>query len=134
MKTFSEIADRLLYASGFVPVLCDNEEKAKTIASSLKASDTHWPVHYFATDTSGEKLFEEFYPSHESPDFSRFDAIGVLPHRRPFTREQIVAVLEEMQVLLADQSYDKSRLVAFLYRAVPDFHHAATDKHLDDRM
>ena len=42
-------------------VIFDNENEAKIAANNL-TEDSAYPVYFFKTDTSGEKLFEEFLP------------------------------------------------------------------------
>ena len=49
--------------------ICKSEKEAKEIASKL-SDDTSYPVYFFKTDTSGEKLFEEFYTSEDEVNFN----------------------------------------------------------------
>ena len=78
MKTFTHIGDQLLKSHGFQPDRCATETEAKQKADSLTASSTTYPVYYFASDTSGEKPYEEFYTKHEQLDLDRFNALGII--------------------------------------------------------
>ena len=42
--------------------VCESETEAKELASKIN-DDSSYPVYFFKTDTSGEKLYEEFYTS-----------------------------------------------------------------------
>ncbi len=53
MKSFSEIADSLLFTLGYVPDHCFTEEETKEKVSLWKPTDKHYPVYYFLSDTAG---------------------------------------------------------------------------------
>ena len=48
--------------------ICKSEKEAKEIALNL-SDNSSYPVYFFKTDTSGEKLFEEFYTSEDKVNF-----------------------------------------------------------------
>ena len=78
MLTFSTIADAYLRDLGYTPVPCASEDEARQAAASRSAEDSTWPVYYFASETSGEKPFEEFFTADEEVDHERFDSLGVI--------------------------------------------------------
>ncbi len=43
-----------------------------------------WPCYFFASDTTGEKDFEEFYTDRETLDMARFESIGVIKNEPVF--------------------------------------------------
>ena len=47
--------------------------------NSIKTTDnSSYPVYFFKTDTSGEKLYEEFYTSEDEVNFNLYESIGVV--------------------------------------------------------
>ncbi len=61
MITFSSIADRFLHSLGYEVKQCASEEEARRFAAEMPVDSKVYPVYYFASDTTGEKGFEEFY-------------------------------------------------------------------------
>ena len=59
-----------------------------------------WPVYFFASDTTGEKDFEEFYTDREKLDMDRFSNIGVIKNGTEFDAariEHFVSVIAAMR-------------------------------------
>ena len=48
--------------------ICESEEEAKRKSELLTINSNTYPVYFFKSDTSGEKLFEEFYMDNEILD------------------------------------------------------------------
>ncbi len=86
--TFSEIAERYLHHLGYEPVQCATEDEARAKVVELKPQ-RKWPVYFFASDTTGEKDFEEFYTDRETLDMERFESIGVIKNRAEFDAQCI---------------------------------------------
>ena len=64
--TFSEIAVKYLLQLGFEPYECETEEEARGRCDELIKSKK-WPCYFFhECDTTGEKSFEEFYPTQKN--------------------------------------------------------------------
>ena len=57
--------------------ICKSENEAKEIALNLSANSPY-PVYFFKTDTSGEKLYEEFFTSEDEVNFNLYESIGVI--------------------------------------------------------
>ena len=58
-----------------------SEEDAKNKAEIMKGkgqSINTYPVYFFETDTSGEKLFEEFYEKKANINLNRYKSLGVI--------------------------------------------------------
>ncbi len=81
--TFAEIARRYLRAQGYEPFECASEDEARARVTELVAR-RQWPCYCFASDTTGEKDFEEFYTERETLDMSRFESIGVIKNAPVF--------------------------------------------------
>jgi UDP-N-acetylglucosamine 4,6-dehydratase len=131
--TFAEIAERYLRSMGYEPYLCVSEEEARADCAG-HIENGRWPCYFFASDTTGEKPFEEFFMAHEAVDFDRFSAIGVIRNEVPYTQDQLSHFLARIADLKARGTWARSDLVSLFHEMLPDFAHAETGKFLDDRM
>ncbi|MFO1424700.1 MAG: UDP-N-acetylglucosamine 4,6-dehydratase [Candidatus Competibacteraceae bacterium] len=131
--TFSAIAVRYLAALGFEAHECATEDEARDRASELIARK-QWPCYFFASDTTGEKDFEEFYMEHEIVDMMRFDHIGVIKNQSVYNAVQLEIFLQTITVLRERGFWDRQELVQLFHAMLPDFGHEETGKFLDERM
>jgi FlaA1/EpsC-like NDP-sugar epimerase len=60
LTTFSDIAVRYVEGAGLRPTPLRSEDEARDRAAELIAVK-RWPCYFFASDTTGEKDFEEFF-------------------------------------------------------------------------
>lgn len=134
MMTFSSIADRLLQALGLEPEHCSTEEEAKLKAQDWSASSSSYPVYYFATDTSGEKPYEEFYTTTEKVDLESFKALGVIKAEASWMKERINECFYTLNDLFQKKQIEKQDIIALLEQYVPTFSHTETGKSLDQKM
>lgn len=133
MLTFVQIAERFLRQRGYEPHVCDTEEEARERVEELAARGS-WPCYFFASDTTGEKPYEEFLSGDEAVELDRFSALGVI---RRTTMPDTCALDEFMRRLegcLASGVRSKKEIVALFEGLLPEFSHSETGKHLDDRM
>ena len=133
LTRFSDIAVRYLNALGFEPYECSTEDEARDRAAELIAS-RRWPVYFFASDTSGEKDFEEFYTGAESLDMERFESIGVIMTDSKYDNVRLDGFLAEIDAMRSRGEWDKPELVELFNRMIPEFQHKETGKYLDGRM
>jgi hypothetical protein len=63
--TFDQIAIDLIRSQGFEPDVCHSEMEAKRKALMLNDQSAAYPVYFFETDTSSEKVINEFYTKKE---------------------------------------------------------------------
>lgn len=134
MKTFTEIADQLLATHGFQPDHCDTEAEARQKAAALRPDSKHYPVHYFTSDTSGEKPYEEFFTDAETVDTARFRALGVIAPRAERGMDELTEILSELKQTFAHENVQKADVVAALRHLLPNFEHLETGRHLDQKM
>lgn len=112
---------------------CQSDDEAKQRALTLKEGEPY-PVYFFKSDTSGEKLYEEFYTEQDQVDQESYTSLGVIKNARQLPREQIDATLSDLRRLMDSESYDKSAIVGVLKKHLPDFEHIETGKSLDQKM
>ncbi len=134
MLTFSTIADALLRDLGFEPDHCASEDEARHKAAIRAADDPTWPVYYFASETSGEKSFEEFYTDTETVDLGSFAALGVVKGSPVNTVAGIRRTIDGLRAMFAEPELPKQAIVDALATLVPSFQHVETGKSLDQKM
>lgn len=130
---FSDIATRYLASRGFEAVPCESEEVARQRAEELIPM-RRWPVFYFASDTSGEKPFEEFYDDRSDIDMARFRDLGVIRNPEKGGEAELRNFRSEIDLLRSRERWSKIELVEMFQTLVPEFTHLETGKYLDDRM
>jgi FlaA1/EpsC-like NDP-sugar epimerase len=104
------------------------------LAANMQPDSREYPVYFFDSDTSGEKLYEEFYTTKDLVRLDRFQQMGVIlpPASRPQVDFQ--RFFSELDQLLATDDLDKAALVRFLTEFIPDFHHIETGFSLEEKM
>ena len=131
--TFSEIAERYLRRLGYEPFPCATEDEARSRVAELKTRHL-WPVHFFASDTTGEKDFEEFYTRGEDLDLERFESVGVIKNDAGFD----LGLIERFETGIAEMrrhgAWTRAGLVELFNQTIPEFQHRETGKFLDGRM
>lgn len=130
---FSDIAVRYLQGLGFEPYECASEDEARDRAAELIARK-QWPVYFFASDTTGEKDFEEFYTDAETLDMQRFSATGVIKNEPVIDEARLQHFLQRITEIRAGSTWDKPEIVELFNYMIPDFQHKETGKYLDGRM
>ncbi len=133
LTTFSEIAARYLERLGYEPVPCTSEDEARSRVRELKAL-RKWPVYFFASDTTGEKDFEEFYSEGETCDFCRFETIGIVKNQPKFDKVAIENFETVIRGFRSAGHWTRDQLVELFKATIPEFAHKETGKFLDGRM
>ena len=128
-----EIAVSFVETQGYEPFLCESEEEARTRAADLIATQK-WPCYFFASDTSGEKPYEEFYLPGDSLDLARFESIGVINHPEFTDKASLDLLVGKLEALRHGGQWSKSDIVSLLQALVPELHHIETGQNLDNRM
>jgi FlaA1/EpsC-like NDP-sugar epimerase len=133
--SFADIAVRYLAANGYEAAVMSSEEEARARVEEL-AAQRKWPCHFFLSDTSGEKPFEEFYSDDDSVDWARFQDVGVIASPEPdeTARKRSAEFLRRIGALRAAGNWSRDDLVGLLKLACPDLAHIETGKFLDSKM
>lgn len=136
LVTFSSIAEKYLEYKGYEPKLCKDEDEARLMAQSLSANDTkHWPCLFTASDTTGEKDFEEFFTENEILDLETFTNLGVIKNSHV---ECDIALLDNFSHTIhnfrKEKQWTKQQIVDLFFTLIPGFGHKETGKYLDGKM
>lgn len=134
MMTFSEIAKVYLEESGYEPEECESDEEAIRKSGELTSGSKKWPCHFSQSDTSGEKMYEEFVDPKESIDEGRYPHLGVVTAPIEKSATVIESALDELERLRDERVWGKEDLVAIIKEVVPELEHVTSDKNLDQKM
>lgn len=131
--TFADIAVKYLKEKGYEVYLCKDEDEARKLAKTLPATGK-WPCLFTASDTTGEKDFEEFFTDAETLDMERFKSIGVIKNEAIFDENKLNAFEKTIRDLQNKRSWKKEDIVREFFKMIPDFRHKETGKYLDGKM
>ena len=133
LTSFQKIAERFLTSKGYEPRLCETETEASASAKAL-ISKNLWPCVFAASNTTGEKAFEEFHTDQDVLDLDRFDDIGVVKPELEYHPELLELFLADIKKLREGSAYTRKTMVDIFQRLVPNFKHREMNQHLDDKM
>lgn len=134
MMTFDAIAVELLHEYGFEVKKCTSDEEAIIEAENLKNGSKQYPVHFSASNTSGEKSFEEFFTDSESVDMDRFKALGVVYDKEIADKIAIENLFNKLNNAFDSESVTKEDIVTIISDYLPNFEHIEKGKSLDTKM
>lgn len=133
LVNFKDIALNFLSTLHLQPVYCNTEEEAKYKAAQLNDSASEYPVYFFKSETSGEKLYEEFYTAEEELDMDTFASVGVIKNAPKRSKEELNAIVNNLTKLF-EQPATKDDVVTVLNQLLPGFAHIETGLNLDQKM
>lgn len=131
--SFADIAVKYLHQAGYEPHLCANEAQARELAKTLPGQGK-WPCLFTASDTTGEKDFEEFYTTNETLDMARFTNLGVIKNEPQYQPELLGLFEQEINRMKQARAWTRPQLVELFHQLIPDFNHKETGKYLDGKM
>ena len=133
MMTFDAIGTALLKEYGYEVLQCASDAEAIEKAEDLKKGSKLYPVHYSASDTSGEKPFEEFVTDTETADMDRFASLGVITGKQIPDKERVEKLFTALNAVFETET-TKEEVVRILKDYLPNFEHIETGKSLDSKM
>ena len=131
--TFADIAVKYLKNLGYDSYLCDNEDEARELAKSLP-DQGQWPCLFTASDTTGEKDFEEFFTDNETLDMDRFSNLGVIKNQPIYDEAKLNHFTQTIRQMKTAHAWTKDQIVELFFEMIPDFGHKETGKYLDGKM
>lgn len=133
LTSFKDVAINYLSSLDLTPIECETEYEARDICQN-GVPEKHWPCHFFESDTTGEKPFEEFFRSTDVIDNSRFNELGIITsENNGLTHAQYEEFVSKLY-LNGSSISGKDQMVALFKQYLPEFEHAETGKFLDQRM
>ncbi len=130
---FKNIALNFLTELGYEADVCSSEEEAKSKAAALTKDSRQYPICIFDSDTSGEKLYEEFFTDTEEVNLTDFESLGYIPTQGVKSIDQVSEIVDSIKTLFSRHS-NKAEVVRLLKEILPGFEHIETGKNLDQKM
>lgn len=134
VMTFDAIATKLLEVNGFEILSCCSDEEAIDKSEALKNGSNKYPVYFSASNTSGEKTYEEFYTDQEPTCMNRFKALGVITDKPATDRSKVEALFKNLTDAFAAKNPEKEDIVKIIKDYLPNFQHIEKGKSLDSKM
>ena len=131
--SFADIAVKYLEDKGYEPYVCESEDEARALMKTLPEQGK-WPCLFTASDTTGEKDFEEFFTDCEILDMNRFSSLGVIKNEVNFDADLLSGFEQEIQSLRENKAWSKEQIVDLFFKMIPDFGHKEVGKYLDGKM
>jgi FlaA1/EpsC-like NDP-sugar epimerase len=131
--TFADIAIKYLAELGYEAYPCTSEEEARDKSAEL-IKEKKWPCLFTASDTTGEKDFEEFFTENEILDMQRFENLGVIKNEAIFEQDKLENFSEKIAEMKFNKKWDKEEIVDLFHTMIPNFGHKETGKYLDSKM
>jgi FlaA1/EpsC-like NDP-sugar epimerase len=129
---FADIFPVLLHEMGYEPRIFDSEQEARSNMQLVEKNE--YPVYVFKTDTSGEKLYEEFYTDDEVYTLDKFNALGFISKKPTYSTQQFDGIINELKTVLDQPETVKADIVAWLKKYITEFDHIETGLGLDKKM
>ena len=132
LKSFKFIAEKFLEENGYEPYLCDeNEAKREIIKLVMKKK---WPCVFNKSNTTGEKMIEEFYGIEDQLDKHSYEKIAFIKNeligRQTDLEEFLNDLIENNQKL----NLSKQELIKLFKKIIPEFKHFEFKSNLDEKM
>jgi polysaccharide biosynthesis protein capD len=131
--TFSEIAIKYLGNLGYESYLCKDEDEARELAKTLPKIGKY-PCLFTASDTTGEKDFEEFFTDKEILDMDKFESIGIIKNDPLYDEDLLNNFEATIKKYKQNLSWTKDDIVREFFKLIPDFGYKDTGKYLDGKM
>jgi len=133
MITFSEIAVKYLKEMAYEPYLCKTEDEARQLMQTLPEQGK-WPCLFTASDTTGEKDFEEFFTDNETLDLNRFQNLGIIKNKAEYNQKKIDLFSSSIKKMKKELQWTKKEVVELFFEMIPNFGYVEKGKNLDAKM
>lgn len=135
MMRFDTIAEAFVRAHGYEVSYCNSESEAIDQSRNLREEGKKYPVYFSKSDTSGEKLYEEFFTDVERIDMSRFTSLGVIVDKELPDMDKIISLVDRLDKAFENGGeLSKEDVVSIISGYLPEFKHVETGKSLDEKM
>lgn len=131
--SFADIAVKYLAEIGYEPFLCYTEEEARNKVEDL-IKENKWPCLFTASDTTGEKDFEEFFTDNEVLNMTRFENLGIIKNEAGYDFVKLEEFTSTIEQIKLSKNWNKEEIVTLFHKMIPNFGHKETGKYLDSKM
>ncbi len=133
LTPLKDVALRFLDLKKLTPVVCETEDEARDYFSNQTDMNS-WACFFPASDTTGEKPFEEFFTATETIDLDTFKGFGVIKNTLEFDNQKLNRFLNRIREMRDQLNWTKSEIVELFLELLPEFEHEEKGKYLDSKM
>ena len=133
LMSFSDIAIKYLKDKGYEAYVCETEDEARELIKSLPEQGK-WPCLFTMSDTTGEKVFEEFYTDKETLDMEIYKNLGVIKNEPVYDEGQLNSFESAIHKLKSSKKWNKKVIVNEFFKMIPKFKYYDNGKYLDGKM
>ena len=119
--SFSDIAIKYLKDKGYEAYICETEDEARELIKTLP-EQKKWPCLFMASNTTGEKDFEEFYTNKELLDVSMYKNIGVIKNKLRYDEHKLNDFERKIRNLKSKGVWSKQEIVNAFFKASASRH------------
>jgi len=131
--SFKTLAIKYVEDRGLKIHECFSEEEARVKSKELNLKK-EWPCYFSKSETTGEKLFEEFFSSDEKIDLNRFNSIGIIQNKTHSDNLKVQQFLDSVKSYSNSKVWKRRDLIKMFEKVIPNFNHIEKDKFLDEKM
>lgn len=133
-QTFSNMAKRYLRSIGLEPHECTSEEEARKHAQFIRDDALSWPCFFSESNTTGEKLLEEFFTNDEILDLETFQTIGIIKNSVKINSKALMIFEDSLNKIKLSSNWHKNDILELFKTLLPDFCHDEKKRYLDAKM
>lgn len=133
MLSFDKIAEQLLKERGYEVLYCNSEKEAMQNIQLINTFK-QYPVYFSNSDTSGEKMYEEFYTENEEICEDEYNALGVIKKKKVPDIAAIDQLCVHLEEIFMNPDIKKEEIILTLRDYLPFFEHIETGKSLEEKM
>tara|TARA_B100000575_G_scaffold178925_1_gene143501 strand:+ start:16275 stop:17453 length:1179 start_codon:yes stop_codon:yes gene_type:complete len=132
LKSFKSIAEKFLKENGYEPYLCDENEAKKEIIKLVMKKK--WPCVFNKSNTTGEKMIEEFYGIEDQLDKHSYKKIAFIKNELVYKQTDIKEFLNDLIENNLKLNLSKQGLIKLFRKIIPEFKHFEYKSNLDEKM
>ncbi|MAU63851.1 MAG: nucleoside-diphosphate sugar epimerase [Flavobacteriaceae bacterium] len=133
LMSFKKITEDLFNYMNMDIIECSSEEEAKKFKIDY-SKNLPYPVYFFKSDTSGEKLYEEFYVKDDFLILNKFKSLGIIKNSSYDSLKKLNKKNKQLIDIFKSKKYNKKNIVSELKKVLSNFNHVETGKSLDEKM
>jgi FlaA1/EpsC-like NDP-sugar epimerase len=133
LTSFYDITNHFLDELGYEMEICSSEAEARSKTAHIDQTNKY-PVYVFNSDTTGEKLYEEFSTEDEIVDWDTYEALAVAKGGVNHSKSGVLPAVETLRKMFNSNKVVKADIVEVLKKYIPNFGHIEKGVTLDNKM
>ena len=133
LTSFKDVAINFLKEKGYEPFICQSENEARNLAKTLP-SKGFWPCYFTQSDTTGEKMIEEFYTTEQIIDFEQYKTLGIIKNHKIKNIDNLKNFEDAMKKFKKKMIWDRNLIINEFFKLIPNLKYIDKKKFLNDKM